>query len=160
MSNKTDISVNVNGREYTRHVSPRVSLADFIRHDLGLTGTHVGCEHGVCGACVVKLDGKIVRSCLTLAVQTDGHAIETIEGLSESGEISDMQEIFHKRNALQCGYCTPGILLTAAELLEKTATPDREEIREILSGNLCRCTGYEAIIDAVEETARERQDGK
>ncbi|MBT7951526.1 MAG: (2Fe-2S)-binding protein [Gammaproteobacteria bacterium] len=160
MSNKTDISVNVNGREYTRHVSPRVSLADFIRHDLGLTGTHVGCEHGVCGACVVKLDGKIVRSCLTLAVQTDGHAIETIEGLSESGEISDMQEIFHKRNALQCGYCTPGILLTAAELLEKTATPDREEIREFLSGNLCRCTGYEAIIDAVEETARERQDGK
>lgn len=160
MSNKTDISVNVNGREYTRHVSPRVSLADFLRHDLGLTGTHVGCEHGVCGACVVKLDGKIVRSCLTLAVQTDGHAVETIEGLSESGEISDMQEIFHKRNALQCGYCTPGILLSAAELLEKNATPDREEIREFLSGNLCRCTGYEAIIDAVEATARERQDGK
>jgi aerobic carbon-monoxide dehydrogenase small subunit len=160
MTNETDISVNVNGREYTRHVSPRVSLADFLRHDLGLTGTHVGCEHGVCGACVVKLDGKIVRSCLTLAVQTDGHHVETIEGLSESGEISDMQENFHKRNALQCGYCTPGILLTAAELLEKNVVPERKEIREYLSGNLCRCTGYEAIIDAVEATARERQNGK
>ena len=160
MTNETDISVNVNGREYTRHVSPRVSLADFLRHDLGLTGTHVGCEHGVCGACVVKLDGKIVRSCLMLAVQTDGHAVETIEGLSESGEISDMQDIFHKRNALQCGYCTPGILLTAAELLEKNMVPEREEIRQFLSGNLCRCTGYEAIVDAVEETARERQNGK
>lgn len=160
MTNKADISVNVNGREYTRHVSPRVSLADFLRHDLGLTGTHVGCEHGVCGACVVKLDGKIVRSCLTLAIQTDGHHVETIEGLSESGEISDMQEIFHKRNALQCGFCTPGILLTAAELLEKNEVPSREEIREFLSGNLCRCTGYEAIIDAVEATAAERRNGK
>jgi aerobic carbon-monoxide dehydrogenase small subunit len=160
MSTKTEISVKVNGREYTRHVSPRVSLADYLRHDLGLTGTHVGCEHGVCGACVVKFDGKIVRSCLTLAVQADGHKVETIEGLSESGEISDMQNIFHKRNALQCGYCTPGILLTAAELLEKKTMPDREEIREYLSGNLCRCTGYEAIIDAVEATARERQNDK
>jgi aerobic carbon-monoxide dehydrogenase small subunit len=160
MTNKTDISVNVNGREYTRHVSPRLSLADFLRHDLGLTGTHVGCEHGVCGACVVNLNGKIVRSCLTLAVQTDGHHVETIEGLSESGEISDMQENFHKRNALQCGYCTPGILLTVAELLEKNVVPERKEIREFLSGNLCRCTGYEAIIDAVEATARERQNGK
>ena len=160
MSTKTEISVKVNGREYTRHISARVSLADYLRHELGLTGTHVGCEHGVCGACVVRFDGKIVRSCLTLAVQADGHKVETIEGLSESGEISDMQNIFHKRNALQCGYCTPGILLTAAELLEKKTMPDRDEIREYLSGNLCRCTGYEAIIDAVEATARERQNEK
>ncbi len=158
MSTKSEISVKVNGRDYTRHVSARVSLADYLRQELGLTGTHIGCEHGVCGACVVKFDGKIIRSCLTLAVQADGHTVETIEGLSESGEISDMQEIFHKRNALQCGYCTPGILLTAAELLENNSTPTREEIREFLSGNLCRCTGYEAIIDAVEATARERQN--
>ena len=160
MKNKIDISIKVNGRLYERRVSARESLADFIRHDLGLTGTHVGCEHGVCGACVVRFEGKIVRSCLTLAVQADGCAVETIEGLSESGEIADLQENFRKRNALQCGYCTPGMLLTAAEFLNQSTTPGREEIRDFLSGNLCRCTGYEAIIDAVETTARERQDGK
>ncbi len=160
MSRKYEINIRVNGRAYQRSVEARESLADFIRHDLGLTGTHVGCEHGVCGACVVRLDGKITRSCLTLAVQADGHEIETIEGLSSSGEIADLQEAFHERNALQCGFCTPGILLTAAELLDTTESPGREEIRDFLSGNLCRCTGYQAIIDAVEKVAINRQENK
>ena len=158
MTNETDISVNVNGREYTRHVSPRVSLADFVRHDLGLTGTHVGCEHGVCGACVVKLDGKIVRSCLMLAVQTDGHAVETIEGLSESGEIADMQDIFHKRNALQCGYCTPGMMLTAISFLKKNPSPTRAEIIREMDDNLCRCGSYTRILDAIEKAASDMKE--
>ncbi len=160
MSRNYEINIRVNGRDYQRSVEARESLADFIRHDLGLTGTHVGCEHGVCGACVVRLDGKITRSCLTLAVQADGHEIETIEGLSSTGEIADLQEAFHERNALQCGFCTPGILLTAAELLDATESPGREEIRDFLSGNLCRCTGYQAIVDAVERVAINRQEKK
>ena len=160
MSRNYEINIRVNGRDYQRSVEARASLADFIRHDLGLTGTHVGCEHGVCGACVVRLDGKITRSCLTLAVQADGHEIETIEGLSSTGEIADLQEAFHERNALQCGFCTPGILLTAAELLDATESPGREEIRDFLSGNLCRCTGYQAIVDAVERVAINRQEKK
>ena len=160
MSRNYEINIRVNGRDYQRSVEARESLADFIRHDLGLTGTHVGCEHGVCGACVVRLDGKITRSCLTLAVQADGHEIETIEGLSSTGEIADLQEAFHERNALQCGFCTPGILLTAAELLDTTESPGREEIRDFLSGNLCRCTGYQAIVDAVERVAINRQEKK
>lgn len=158
MSKSREITVRVNGRDYSRRVEPRESLADFLRHGLGLTGTHVGCEHGVCGACVVRLDGRISRSCLTLAVQTDGHEVETIEGLSGSGKIADLQQAFHERNALQCGFCTPAMLLTAAELLEETTSPSREAIRDYLSGNLCRCTGYQAIIDAVEQVARERQE--
>ena len=160
MSNNYDIKIKVNGREFQRQVEARESLADFLRHELGLTGTHVGCEHGVCGACVVRFDGKITRSCLTLAVQADGHEIETIEGVSDSGEIADLQQTFHQRNALQCGFCTPGILLTAAELMENNDSPSREEIRDFLSGNLCRCTGYQAIIDAVEQVAKERQANK
>ena len=160
MSRNYEINIRVNGRDYQRSVEARESLADFIRHDFGLTGTHVGCEHGVCGACVVRLDGKITRSCLTLAVQADGHEIETIEGLSSTGEIADLQEAFHERNALQCGFCTPGILLTAAELLDATESPGREEIRDFLSGNLCRCTGYQAIVDAVERVAINRREKK
>ena len=160
MSNSYEVNIRVNGRDYQRSVEARESLADFLRHGLGMTGTHIGCEHGVCGACVIRFDGKITRSCLTLAVQADGHEIETIEGLSSSGEIADLQEAFHERNALQCGFCTPGMLLTAAELLDSHESPSREEIRDFLSGNLCRCTGYQAIIDAVERVAINRQEQK
>ena len=152
------IALTVNGEPVTAEVKPRLNLADFLRDDLGLTGTHVGCEHGVCGACTLRLDGEIVRSCLTLAVQADGCAVETIEGLSDSGEIADLQNAFRDRNALQCGYCTPGMLITAQDLLRQTPQPDRAEIREHLAGNYCRCTGYHAIIDAVESTARARME--
>lgn len=159
MSNSKEVAVQVNGRKYVRQVTARQSLADFLRHDLGLTGTHVGCEHGVCGACVVKVDGKMVRSCLTLAVQVNEQQVETIEGLAESGEIADLQEAFNKHNALQCGFCTPGMLITASELLNCEPNPDREEIREYMSGNICRCTGYQSIVNAVEEVGKERQNG-
>jgi len=152
------IALTVNGEAVTVEVKPRLNLADFLRDDLGLTGTHVGCEHGVCGACTVRLDGEIVRACLTLAVQADGCAVETIEGLSDSGEIADLQNAFRNRNALQCGYCTPGMLITAQDLLRQKPLPDRAEIREHLAGNYCRCTGYHAIIDAVESTARARTE--
>ena len=156
MSNKKEITVTVNGRAYTRQVSPRESLAIFVRQELGLTGTHIGCEHGVCGACVVRLDGVIARGCLTLAVQANGAEVETIEGTSESGELADLQDEFLARNALQCGFCTPGMLLTAAEFLDSGEKPTREGIRDYLSGNICRCTGYEAIVDAVESVAVKR----
>jgi aerobic carbon-monoxide dehydrogenase small subunit len=150
------ISLEVNGERVETQVLPRLNLADFLRENLQLTGTHVGCEHGVCGACTVRVNGEIVRSCLMLAVQTQGASIETIEGLSDSGETSDLQTAFRDRNALQCGFCTPGMLMTAQDLLKRHAEPDREQIREHLSGNYCRCTGYQAIIDAVEMTARQR----
>jgi aerobic carbon-monoxide dehydrogenase small subunit len=152
------IALTVNGEAVTVAVKPRLNLADFLRDDLGLTGTHVGCEHGVCGACTVRMDGAIVRACLTLAVQADGCAVETIEGLSDSGEIADLQNAFRDRNALQCGYCTPGMLITAQDLLRQRPRPDRAEIREHLAGNYCRCTGYHAIVDAVESTARARTE--
>jgi carbon-monoxide dehydrogenase small subunit len=152
------IALTVNGEAVAAEVKPRLNLADFLRDDLGLTGTHVGCEHGVCGACTVRLDGEIVRACLTLAVQADGCAVETIEGLSDSGEIADLQNAFRDRNALQCGYCTPGMLITAQDLLRRKAQPDRAEIREHLAGNYCRCTGYHAIVDAIESTARVRTE--
>jgi carbon-monoxide dehydrogenase small subunit len=152
------IALTVNGEAVAAEVKPRLNLADFLRDDLGLTGTHVGCEHGVCGACTVRLDGEIVRACLTLAVQADGCAVETIEGLSDSGEIADLQNAFRHRNALQCGYCTPGMLITAQDLLRRKAQPDRAEIREHLAGNYCRCTGYHAIVDAIESTARVRTE--
>jgi len=152
------IALTVNGEPVTAEVKPRLNLADFLRDDLGLTGTHVGCEHGVCGACTVRLDGEIVRACLTLAVQADGCAVETIEGLSDSGEIADLQNAFRDRNALQCGYCTPGMLITAQDLLRQKPQPDRAEIREHLAGNYCRCTGYHAIVDAIESTARARTE--
>ncbi|HXT07326.1 MAG TPA: (2Fe-2S)-binding protein [Roseiarcus sp.] len=150
----------VNGEPVTAEAAPRQHLADFLRETLGLTGTHIGCEHGVCGACCVRLDGAVVRGCLTYAVQADGARVETIEGISDSGEIADLQAAFTERNALQCGYCTPGMLLSAQELLSEIAAPDRETIRNHLSGNYCRCTGYHAIIDAVEATARARAEAK
>jgi len=154
------ISLEVNGERVDAHVLPRLNLADFLREHLKLTGTHVGCEHGVCGACTVRVNGEIVRSCLMLAVQTHGASVETIEGLSDSGEIADLQAAFRDRNALQCGFCTPGMLVAAQDLLQQETEPDRERIREHLSGNYCRCTGYQAIIDAVETTARARMGRK
>jgi carbon-monoxide dehydrogenase small subunit len=150
------ISLHVNGEQVEAHVLPRLNLADFLREHLQLTGTHVGCEHGVCGACTVRVNGDIVRSCLLLAVQAHGASVETIEGLSDSGEIADLQAAFRDRNALQCGFCTPGMLMAAQDLLKQRPVPDREQIREHLSGNYCRCTGYQAIVDAVEATVRAR----
>jgi aerobic carbon-monoxide dehydrogenase small subunit len=155
-----EITLNVNGEEIRESVEARTTLVDFLRETLGLTGSHVGCEHGVCGACTVRLDGVVARGCLLLAVQCDGHAVETIEGASDSGAIADLQEEFRTRNALQCGYCTPGMLLTAAELLDGGNVPSRAAIRAHLSGNYCRCTGYQAIVDAVETVARARAGAK
>jgi carbon-monoxide dehydrogenase small subunit len=154
--NPLSISLEVNGERVNALVLPRLNLADFLREHLELTGTHVGCEHGVCGACTVRVNGAIVRSCLVLAVQVQGASVQTIEGLSDSGEIADLQAAFRERNALQCGYCTPGMLMTAQDLLTQQVEPDRDSIREHLSGNYCRCTGYQAIVDAVETTARRR----
>ena len=151
------IALEVNGERVDAHVLPRVNLADFLREHLQLTGTHVGCEHGVCGACTVRVSGEIVRACLLLAVQASGKSVQTIEGLSDSGEIADLQAAFRDRNALQCGYCTPGMLMAAQDLLRRQPEPSREQIREHLSGNYCRCTGYQAIVDAVEATARARK---
>lgn len=151
------ISLEVNGERIDAHVLPRINLADFLREHLKLTGTHVGCEHGVCGACTVRVNGEIVRSCLMLAVQVNEALVETIEGLSDSGEISDLQAAFRERNALQCGYCTPAMLISAQDLLRHESEPGREQIREHLSGNYCRCTGYQAIVDAVEATAKARK---
>jgi carbon-monoxide dehydrogenase small subunit len=150
------ISLVVNGERVEANVLPRLNLADFLREHLELTGTHVGCEHGVCGACTVRVNGDIVRSCLLLAVQAHNATVETIEGVSDSGEIADLQSAFRERNALQCGFCTPGTLMAAQDLLKQSPSPDREQIREHLSGNYCRCTGYQAIVDAIETTARAR----
>ena len=150
------VSLTVNAERITALVEPRLSLADLLRHQLRLTGTHVGCEMGACGACLIVQDGRVVHSCLSLAVQADGSNIQTIEGLSESGVIADLQTAFHERNALQCGFCTPGVLMTAHELLQAGGMPSRDEIRDALSGNFCRCTGYQAIVDAIETTARRR----
>ncbi len=151
-----DIAVTINGEEVRERVDARTSLVDFLRESLSLTGSHVGCEHGVCGACTVRVDGAIVRGCLMLAVQCDGAQVETIEGLSDTGEIADLQQAFAERNALQCGFCTPGMLLTAQELLKDGGVPSREAIRMHISGNYCRCTGYHAIVDAIEAVARLR----
>jgi carbon-monoxide dehydrogenase small subunit len=151
------IKLTVNGERVESVVPVRQHLVDFLRTELGLTGSHIGCEHGICGACSVRVDGVVVRGCLMLAVQADGAAVETIEGITDSGEIADLQEMFVTRNALQCGYCTPGMLMTAAELLKMGGPASREQIREFLSGNFCRCTGYHAIIDAVEATLKQRQ---
>jgi len=152
------LSLEVNGERVDAHVLPRLNLADFLREHLQLTGTHVGCEQGVCGACTVRLDGNIVRACLVLAVQAQDASVVTIEGLSDCGEIADLQAAFRDRNALQCGFCTPGMLMVAQDLLREQPQPDREQIREHLSGNYCRCTGYQAIVDAVETTARTRAE--
>jgi carbon-monoxide dehydrogenase small subunit len=150
------ISLVVNGERVEANVLPRLNLADFLREHLELTGTHIGCEHGACGACTVRVNGDIVRSCLMLAVQAHNATVETIEGVSDSGEIADLQSAFRERNALQCGFCTPGMLMAAQDLLKQSPGPDREQIREHLSGNYCRCTGYQAIVDAIETTARAR----
>jgi carbon-monoxide dehydrogenase small subunit/2-furoyl-CoA dehydrogenase 2Fe-2S iron sulfur subunit len=149
------VELRVNGRPYSEVVEPRLLLSDFLRHTLGLTGTHVGCEHGVCGACTVRLDGVSVRSCLLLAVQADGAEVDTVEGLAGLGELSALQRAFHECHALQCGFCTPGILMAAADFLEREPEPSRAAIEDLLSGHLCRCTGYEPIVDAIERAGRE-----
>ena len=159
MDTNVDITMRVNGETVTRHVEARLNLVDFLREELGLTGSHVGCEHGVCGACTVRVDGSIVRGCLMVAAQADGADVWTIEGVSDTGEIRALQDAFIERNALQCGYCTPGMLLTLAELMERNPDASRTEIRAFISGNYCRCTGYEAIVDAVE-MARARKGGE
>ena len=151
-----DIAVTVNGEEVRERVDARKTLVDFLREDLALTGSHVGCEHGICGACSVRVDGVVVRGCLMLAVQCDGARVDTIEGVADADVITDLQQAFVARNALQCCYCTPGMLLTAQELLARGGLPTREQIRAHLSGNYCRCTGYQAIIDAVEAVAQAR----
>ena len=156
-----DISLTVNGERVQGRVDARKTLVDYLRDDLSLTGSHVGCEHGVCGACTVRVDGEIVRGCLMLTAQCDGAKVETIEGLSDSGEIADLQTAFEQRNALQCGFCTPGMLAAAQDLLKRSKkVPSRDEIREHLSGNYCRCTGYHAIVDAVEAVAQARAKGR
>ena len=150
------ITLTVNGEAVTETIEARKTLVDFLRDDLSLTGSHIGCEHGFCGACTVRVNGVIVRGCLMLAAQCDGAKVETIEGVSDTGQIADLQAAFEKRNALQCGYCTPGMLLTAQELLARGGVPSRETIREQISGNYCRCTGYQAIVDAIESVAQTR----
>src|SRR4051812_37790417 len=157
--NAVDVQMIVNGEAVAEAVEPRTTLVDFVRETLGLTGSHVGCEHGVCGACTVLMDGEIVRGCLTLAVQCDGARVETIEGVSDGGTIADLQDAFRRRNALQCGFCTPAMLLTAQELLARGSVPSRDTIRAHISGNYCRCTGYQAIVDAIESVAQERAKG-
>jgi carbon-monoxide dehydrogenase small subunit len=151
MEHALDITLTVNGVEVGRRVAPRTHLVDFLRDELGLTGSHIGCEHGVCGACTVRVNGEIVRGCLMLAVQANGSRVDTIEGLSDSGELKDLQKAFHEKNALQCGFCTPGMLMAAQDLVREKRKLSREQIRERISGNYCRCTGYQAIVDAIEE---------
>ena len=151
MEYEVDTTLTVNGVEVRRRIPARQHLVDFLREELGLTGSHVGCEHGVCGACTLRVDGEIVRGCLMLAVQANGCKVETIEGLSDSGELAGLQKAFHAHNALQCGFCTPGMLMAARELQLNHPEATRDEIRVHLSGNYCRCTGYQAIVDAVEE---------
>jgi carbon-monoxide dehydrogenase small subunit len=148
-----ELEVTVNGTRYEHAVEPRTLLSDFLRHDLGLTGTHVGCEHGVCGACTVLFDGEPVRSCLVFAIQTHGHEVTTVEGLGTIDHLHPIQESFQEAHGLQCGFCTPGILLTVKTFLEQNPNPSENEIREALSGNLCRCTGYQHIVDAVKLAA-------
>jgi aerobic carbon-monoxide dehydrogenase small subunit len=152
----SSVEVTVNGRRYREEVEPRLLLSDFLRHTLGLTGTHVGCEHGVCGACTVRVDGRAARACLLLAVQADGTSIETVEGLARRGELTPLQAAFQECHALQCGFCTPGILMAAADLLERDGQPTHEEIADMLSGHLCRCTGYEPIVAAIAKAAEAR----
>ena len=153
MSSSIDIALNVNHKQYSCSVEPRMLLSDFLRHELGLTGTHVGCEHGVCGACTVLLDSQPVRSCLMFAVQADGHEIVTIEGIGTLDKLHPIQQSFIEAHGLQCGFCTPGIILTLIPFLEANPDPDEEEIRHAISGNICRCTGYQNIVDAVKLAA-------
>ena len=159
MTAKLSISVTVNGTAHAAEVEPRLLLADFLRENLDMTGTHVGCEHGICGACTVLMDGDSVRSCLTLAVQADGASVETVESLGDIEALGPLQEAFREHHALQCGFCTPGMLMTAAELLAQKSEQSREDIREFMSGNYCRCTGYHAIVDAIESVNNTRLKG-
>lgn len=154
---KHETTVTVNGEQYEREIEPRRLLSDFIRHDLGLTGTHVGCEHGACGMCTVLMDGRTIRSCLIFAVQADGATIETVESLGRRDDLHPIQEGFMEEHGLQCGFCTPAMLMTAKELLDEESNPDTEEVREAMSANLCRCTGYEMIVDSVETAAEKLQ---
>jgi carbon-monoxide dehydrogenase small subunit len=154
------ITLTVNGERVSERVDARKTLVDFLREDLVLTGSHVGCEHGVCGTCTVRVDGEIVRGCLMLAVQCDGATVETIEGLSDAGGVADLQAAFVERNALQCGFCTPGMIVAAEDLLKRGGVPTRAAIREHLSGNYCRCSGYQAIVDAIEAVAQARAKGR
>ena len=159
MSDNVEITLNVNGRDRTALVPPRMTLVDCLRDMLRLTGTHVGCEHGICGACSVLLDGEPIRSCLMFAVQAQGHEIRTVEGLAAAdGEISDLQDSFWECHAMQCGYCTPGMLVASHALLEENSNPTDDDIREAISGNLCRCTGYQQIVEAVKMTAERRRE--
>jgi aerobic-type carbon monoxide dehydrogenase small subunit (CoxS/CutS family) len=151
MEHALDITLTVNGTQVSRRVPARQHLVDFLREELGLTGSHIGCEHGVCGACTLRVDGEIVRGCLMLAVQANGCRVDTIEGLTDSKELARLQKAFHEKNALQCGFCTPGMLMAAQDLLRQRKKASRDEIRVHISGNYCRCTGYQAIVDAIEE---------
>jgi len=153
VSNLKTITVTVNGKQYTRDVEPRLLLSDFIRHQLGLTGTHVGCEHGVCGTCTVLFDGESIRSCLMFAVQSDGHEVTTVESLGDMDNLHPLQEAFMEAHAVQCGFCTSGFLMSLIPFLEENPDPTEEEIRNALAGNLCRCTGYQHIVDAVKLAA-------
>jgi len=154
-----DTTIVLNGKPVTRRIPARQHLVDFLREEMGLTGSHVGCEHGVCGACTVRVDGEIVRGCLMLAVQANGRRVDTIEGLSDSGELAALQSAFHERNALQCGFCTPGMLMAALDLANNHPDATREQIRAHLSGNYCRCTGYQSIVDAIEAALEQRRQG-
>ena len=160
MTTKQMIRLTVNGKEYEREVEPRRTLVDFIRTDLGLTGTHIGCEHGVCGTCTVLFDGQAVRSCLVLAIQADGHEIKTIEGLGSMDELHPIQEAFQEAHGAQCGFCTPGMIMSVVPFLEENKDPSEKEIREVIDGNLCRCTGYQHIVDAVKLAADKMKQGE
>jgi carbon-monoxide dehydrogenase small subunit len=158
MSDTRDIAVTVNGSEYRRRVETRMTLGDFLRHELGLTGTHLGCEHGVCGACTVLVEGQTARSCLMLAVQAHGRRVATVEGLSAGQQLNPLQEAFRAHHALQCGFCTPGILMSLTELLAMNSDPTEADVRDVLSGHLCRCTGYQPIVTACLSAARAMRD--
>jgi carbon-monoxide dehydrogenase small subunit len=156
MSGKVTVNLTVNGQAFSADCEPRRTLADFLRHDLGFTGVHVGCEHGVCGACTITVDGGTARSCCMLAVQADGADVTTVEGMATDGKLHPLQESFSKHHGLQCGFCTPGMLATARELLKDNPDPTDDEIRAGISGNLCRCTGYQFIVDAIRDAAKNR----
>jgi len=160
MAQRQRVRLTVNGREYEREVEPRMTLVDFLRHELGLTGTHVGCEHGVCGACTIIRNGEAVRSCLMLAVQADGAELRTVEGLAGADGLHPVQQAFIERHGLQCGFCTPGFLMSTVELLETTTEPSDEQIREAIGGNICRCTGYQSILESVHLAAQKMRAGQ
>jgi aerobic carbon-monoxide dehydrogenase small subunit len=160
MSKLFPVSVTVNGQKYSREVEARMLLSDFLRHELGLMGTHVGCEHGICGACTIIFDGDPVRSCLMFAVQANGHDIRTVESLGTPTQLHPLQQAFTEKHALQCGYCTPGFLMTLTPFLEQNPSPTEEEVREAIDGNICRCTGYEKIIEATLDASKKMSSGK